>query len=520
MDIKNRRKSLKKIVLLLAIFSLISILSISAIPVSACHYTLGTFEEDFETEKTSFVKCETVYGMAEGVGYDNLLKLRIKDPDGNIVHCSDESQYEVYCSYLLDCSAKIGTWSIQLGIFEKCEWDWSDEPGRIAFFTVYDACFTLTININGNGSVNAEPINECYSCCDVVDLSAVAYPGSSFSNWTGALISCNNPETITMDSDKCITANFIEDKYVLTIEIIGNGIVEVDPEQSFYSYGDIINLTAIPDEGWDFSYWGENCSDCEKTKSLTMDDDKAITAYFSFIETEEEIEPKKGDDGRKGTSNKRPVADLSAGESYIGSIGEEIEFDGSLSYDNDGYISEWFWDFGDGTTASGEITNHIYPNPGDYFVSLKVTDNKGKIDIDLTTAVIIKPNSPPSAPNVSGPAKGLVNIDYLFSIFSTDEDGDNIKYKVDWGDGTVDESIFMKSGELYNVTHKWTNPGKYTINVSAYDTDAVSTIDVTIELEEQDIPEQNNFIVIIILLIALMFVLLFLILSKPQKGKK
>ena len=283
MNIKNRKKISKKFVTILAIFSFIAVLTITAIPVSACHYTIGTFEEDYETEKDSFIKCETVYGMVEAFGYDYLLKLRIKDPNGDIVHCSNESQYVVYCSYFLDCSAETGTWSIQLGILEKCEWNWSDEPGRIAFFTVSDACFTLTMYINGNGSVASEPIDECYSCCDIVDLSAIAGIGSSFSNWTGDLNSCNNPESIVMDGDKYVTANFIEDKYVLTIEIIGNGSVEVDPEYSFYSYGDIINLTAIPDEGWNFSHWGENCSDCENIKLLIMDDDKCITAYFSFI---------------------------------------------------------------------------------------------------------------------------------------------------------------------------------------------------------------------------------------------
>jgi len=520
MKIENRKIS-KKAVSLLVIFALISILSITSITAIACHNTLGTFEEDFETEKDFFSKCETVYGMAEAFGYDNLLKLRIIDPTGEVVHCSEESQYEVFSSYFLDCSAETGTWSIQLGMLEGDEWDWSDEPGRIAFFDVSDACFTLTININGNGSVDLEPIDECYSCCDVVDLTAVACAGSSFSEWTGDLNSYCNPESIVMDSDKCVIANFIEDEYVLTIEIIGNGSVDVDPEQSFYTYEDIVNLTPISGEGWEFSHWGENCSDCDNPKSLTMDDDKYVTVVFSFIEIEEETEPIKS--GRKSPPEKQnlpPVADLSAGESYIGSLGEEIEFDGSLSYDYDGYLHEWHWDFGDGNTSMGEVTTHNYSHPGTYTVILKVTDDKGKTDSDVTTAVVVKPNNPPSVPNVTGPIKGVTNVDYLFSIVSTDKDNDKIKYIIDWADGKIDESIFMNSGELFNISHRWTGPGEYTINVSASDSETVSTIDVTIELDEEDIPEQNNFIIIIILLLGLMLLLLFLILSKPEKGKK
>jgi PKD repeat protein len=518
---KENRKISKKAVSLLTIFALISILSMTSVPGMACHNTLGTFEEDFETEKDSFSICETVYGMAEAFGYDNLLKLRIVDPSGEVIHCSDESQYEVYLSYFLDCSAETGTWSIQLGILEKCEWNWSEEPGRIAFFTVFDACFTLTINICGDGSVDLEPIDECYSCCDIVDLTAIAGIGSSFSSWTGDIESSNNPESIEMNSDKCITANFIEDKYTLTIEIIGNGSVEVDPEQSFYFYGDIVNLTAVPDEGWEFNHWGENSSDSENPKSITMDEDKYVTAVFTFIEIEEEITPKKS--GRKSPPEKQnlpPVADLSAGESYIGSLGEEIEFDGSKSYDYDGYLHGWHWDFGDGNTSTGEITTHNYSTAGTYTVILKVTDDKGKTDSDISTAVVIKPNNPPTVPNVTGPIIGITNVEYLFSIVSTDKDNDKIKYIIDWADGKIDESIFMDSGELFNVTHKWSDPGEYTINVSASDDDTVSTIDVTIKLDEEDIPEQNNFILIIILLLGLMLVLLFLILSKPDKNKK
>ena len=254
-----------------------------------------------------------------------------------------------------------------------------------------------------------------------------------------------------------------------------------------------------------------------------MDHDKHMEAYFSIIEIEEEPEIIKGGGGRTSTPEKQnlpPVAELSAGESYIASLGEELIFDGSLSYDYDGYLHKWHWDFGDGNTSTGEVVTHNYSDPGTYTVILEVTDDKGKTDSDISTAIVVKPNNPPSLPNVTGPIKGLTNVEYLFSIVSTDKDNDKIKYIIDWADGKIDESIFLNSGEIFNVTHKWSSPGEYKINVSASDDETVSTIDVTIELEDQDIPEQNNFIIIIILLLGLMLLLLFLILSKPEKGKK
>ena len=60
-------------------------------------------------------------------------------------------------------------------------------------------------------------------------------------------------------------------------------------------------------------------------------------------------------------------------------IGETVIFDGSASYDLDGTIAQYFWDFGDGTNSSmtSSIANHSYSNNGIFVVTLRVTDNDG-----------------------------------------------------------------------------------------------------------------------------------------------
>jgi hypothetical protein len=52
-------------------------------------------------------------------------------------------------------------------------------------------------------------------------------------------------------------------------------------------------------------------------------------------------------------------------------------FDGSTSSDVDGTIAEFAWDFGDGNTGTGVNPTHTYAAPGDYTVSLTVTDDDG-----------------------------------------------------------------------------------------------------------------------------------------------
>jgi PKD repeat protein len=55
-------------------------------------------------------------------------------------------------------------------------------------------------------------------------------------------------------------------------------------------------------------------------------------------------------------------------------------FDGSTSYDPDGSIVSYLWDFGDGTTATGAVVQHTYAIADTYYVSLTVQDDKGGQD--------------------------------------------------------------------------------------------------------------------------------------------
>ncbi len=70
-----------------------------------------------------------------------------------------------------------------------------------------------------------------------------------------------------------------------------------------------------------------------------------------------------------------PVADFSVPSNA--STNQTIVFDASGSFDEDGVIISYFWDFGDGKNGNGSSPSHIYENPGEYYVILTVTDNNG-----------------------------------------------------------------------------------------------------------------------------------------------
>jgi uncharacterized repeat protein (TIGR02543 family) len=69
--------------------------------------------------------------------------------------------------------------------------------------------YTLTVNVVGGGSVTLDPPGGTYVEDTVVELTADADPGWVFSGWSGDLGGSANPETITMDANKTVTATFV-----------------------------------------------------------------------------------------------------------------------------------------------------------------------------------------------------------------------------------------------------------------------------------------------------------------------
>jgi len=86
--------------------------------------------------------------------------------------------------------------------------------------------------------------------------------------------------------------------------------------------------------------------------------------------------------------NQPPVAN--AGRPYLGAVSDAISFDGSESYDEDGEIIEYLWDFGDETTGAGESITHTYTSPGNYTITLTVTDDDVYSATNTTTVTIVQ----------------------------------------------------------------------------------------------------------------------------------
>ncbi len=78
-------------------------------------------------------------------------------------------------------------------------------------------------------------------------------------------------------------------------------------------------------------------------------------------------------------------------------------------------------------------------------------------------------NLAPSTPVISGPVEGKRGVKYFFNISSDDQDGDQIRYFIDWGDSSENGTGFFSSGETVSICHTWVNASNYTIRVKASD---------------------------------------------------
>jgi PKD repeat protein len=58
-------------------------------------------------------------------------------------------------------------------------------------------------------------------------------------------------------------------------------------------------------------------------------------------------------------------------------VGENVTFRGGNSAPGSSAITGYAWDFGNGQKGSGETASTVYSAPGDYRVSLTVTDQNG-----------------------------------------------------------------------------------------------------------------------------------------------
>ena len=148
--------------------------------------------------------------------------------------------------------------------------------------------YALNISIEGEGEVNEKIIkagvSTDYNSGTIIELSASPAIEWIFVEWKGDFSEIENPTQISIDKPKNITAVFEKKQYPLSIEIEGNGSVEekiIKPGlANDYNSGTIIQLNAVPENGWSFLKWSGDLLSSKNPIEITVDMAKTIKAEF------------------------------------------------------------------------------------------------------------------------------------------------------------------------------------------------------------------------------------------------
>lgn len=151
--------------------------------------------------------------------------------------------------------------------------------------------------------------------------------------------------------------------------------------------------------------------------------------------------------------------------------------------DPDGDQVNYNFDWGDKTISSSSLVNsganvslaHSWSNAGTYLITTNATDNKSAPSgWSNALAVMIAANSPPKTPSTpSGSASGYAWVPYSYSMSATDPDGNQVRYTLDWGDGTTSVTGLVNSGTSTSLAHNWTKAGTYQVKSNAMDSRGV-----------------------------------------------
>jgi len=138
----------------------------------------------------------------------------------------------------------------------------------------------------------------------------------------------------------------------------------------------------------------------------------------------------------------------------------EVNFSAVLSSDQDGIIVQYDWDFGDGTSGSGETVSHTFGAAGTFTVVLRVIDDRGDSATN-SKAIYVSPAEPagPTASFTASPTSGTSPMTvWVDAASSSYDDGAISQYRWDWGDGatgfgrTASHTYFTTGNQTFTIT--------------------------------------------------------------------
>jgi len=180
----------------------------------------------------------------------------------------------------------------------------------------------LRMTASGSGSTTPAEGIHTYSIEELVDITATPETNWEFVDWIGDVDNNNLASTnVTMNWDKTVTANFTRVASILIMAVNGSGSTTPAVGSHTYPIGELVDITATPASGWQFSSWTGSVANANSASTnVTMDTDRTVTANFSQIQTS----PPSGGGGGGGGGGLAGLTSLSPVTTMEGKLFEDV----------------------------------------------------------------------------------------------------------------------------------------------------------------------------------------------------
>ncbi|MFC1877855.1 carboxypeptidase-like regulatory domain-containing protein [Thermodesulfobacteriota bacterium] len=163
----------------------------------------------------------------------------------------------------------------------------------------------VTVTFDNGGGTEATDSSGYYNREVTYGWGGTVTPSKDGYSFVPASREYNNVTTDQLNQD--YTGNEENELLSITINIIGSGNVEVDPDKDFHSSGSLITLVGIANSGWVFSEWSGDLNSVDNPESISINSDMIITAIFlqdydndGISDKEENSGPNGGDGNNDG----------------------------------------------------------------------------------------------------------------------------------------------------------------------------------------------------------------------------
>lgn len=160
-----------------------------------------------------------------------------------------------------------------------------------------------------------------------------------------------------------------------------------------------------------------------------------------------------------------------------------VNFYGSTSYDNDGTIASYSWNFGDGTTSTTANPAKTYSTIGVYPVTLTVVDDQGLVGT-ANLSITVNANQAPTAIISATPTSGTAPLTVSFSSTgSSDPEGTALTYAWTFGPtGATSTSA--------NPSYTYTTAGTYSARLTVKDAQGLASSTASTTITVNPAPNQ------------------------------